>query len=132
MPLVHHIYRYYVRTNTIYHKAGLKVVLWQKKIKKNKKSCSKSLMSLLVLSRKMLIVVLATFGKADSLQVHYALGFFVAFAAIRVHSDPFESKRSDRFEITSLILLCCLFFGLQCFTRWRVCAVLSSAPNYYF
>ena len=80
---------------------------------------------LLVLSRKMLIVVIATFGKADSLQVHYALGFFVAFAAIHVHSDPFESKRSDRFEITSLILLCFILWAAVFYSLEGQC----SAPE---
>ena len=60
--------------------------------------------------RKILIIAIATFGKGDTLQVHYALGFLALFAALHIAADPFDSQQSSVLEILSLTTLCSLLW----------------------
>ena len=65
---------------------------------------------LMVALRKILIIAIATFGKGDTLQVHYALGFLALFAALHIAADPFDSQQSSVLEILSLTTLCSLLW----------------------
>ena len=77
----------------------------------------------MVALRKMVFILIATFGKDDTNQVHYALAFLAFFVAAHIAANPFDSRRSHVLEIMSLTSLCFLLWVSVFFRLEDQCSV---------